>query len=86
MKIDKFNMSAKKLGEIEVSDSVFGVEFNGPLVHQEWWRSWPTKGRAQRAPSRAVKFAAEARSLGGRRAPAGQDRDPYALLNGRAAA
>ena len=34
MKIDKFNMSAKKLGEIEVSDSVFGVEFNGPLVHQ----------------------------------------------------
>lgn len=34
MKIDKFNMSAEKLGQIEVNDGVFGVEFNGPLVHQ----------------------------------------------------
>lgn len=34
MKIDKFNMEAKKVGEIEVSDAVFGVEFNEALVHQ----------------------------------------------------
>ncbi len=34
MKIDKFNMSAEKVGQIEVSDAVFGVEFNSPLVHQ----------------------------------------------------
>ena len=33
-KLSVNNMSGEITGEIELSDAVFGVEFNGPLVHQ----------------------------------------------------
>lgn len=34
MNLDVFNTSAKKTGSIEVSEKVFGCEYNEPLVHQ----------------------------------------------------
>ena len=34
MKVDVFNISAKKVGTMELSDAVFGQEYNEPLVHQ----------------------------------------------------
>lgn len=34
MKVDVFNISAKKVGTMEVSDAVFAQEYNEPLVHQ----------------------------------------------------
>lgn len=34
MKVDVFNISAKKVGTMELSDAVFAQEYNEPLVHQ----------------------------------------------------
>ena len=34
MKLNKYNMNAEKIGEIEISDAIFGAEFNEALVHQ----------------------------------------------------
>lgn len=34
MKVDVFDISAKKVGTMELSDAVFGQEYNEPLVHQ----------------------------------------------------
>ena len=34
MKVNVLDIKAKKVGEIELSDSVFGVEYNEPLIHQ----------------------------------------------------
>ena len=34
MKLNKYNMNAEKIGEIEISDVVFGAEYNEELVHQ----------------------------------------------------
>lgn len=34
MKIDVFNISAKKVGTMELNDNVFGQEYNEALVHQ----------------------------------------------------
>lgn len=33
-KMSVYNLSGEVTGEIELSDAVFGVEFNGPVVHQ----------------------------------------------------
>ena len=32
MKVNVLDIKAKKVGEIELSDSVFGVEYNEPLT------------------------------------------------------
>ncbi len=34
MKVDVFDISAKKVGTMELSDAVFAQEYNEPLVHQ----------------------------------------------------
>lgn len=34
MKVDVFNISAKKVGTMDLSDAVFAQEYNEPLVHQ----------------------------------------------------
>lgn len=34
MKQDVFNMAGKKIGSVEVNDSVFACEYNGALIHQ----------------------------------------------------
>lgn len=34
MKVNVLDIQAKKVGEIELNDGVFGVEYNEPLIHQ----------------------------------------------------
>ena len=34
MKVNVLDIKAKKVGEIELNESVFGVEYNEPLIHQ----------------------------------------------------
>ena len=34
MKVNVLDIKAKKVGEIELSESVFGVAYNEPLIHQ----------------------------------------------------
>ena len=34
MKVNVIDMNAKKVGDIELNESVFGVEYNEPLIHQ----------------------------------------------------
>ena len=33
-KVKVFDMSAKEVGEIELNDQIFGVEYNEPLIHE----------------------------------------------------
>ena len=33
-KVDLFNMSGQRVGDLELSDSVFGVEVNEAVLHQ----------------------------------------------------
>ena len=86
MKIDKFNMSAEKLGQIEVNDGVFGVEFNGPLVHQVVVAQMANKRQGTKSTLTRSEVRGGGKSPGGRRAPAGQDKALSALPSGRAAA
>lgn len=34
MKVNVLDIKAKKVGELELNDAVFGVEYNEPLIHQ----------------------------------------------------
>ncbi|MGN0788677.1 MAG: 50S ribosomal protein L4, partial [Christensenellales bacterium] len=34
MKIDVFNLEAKKVGDMELNEAVFGQEYNEALIHQ----------------------------------------------------
>ena len=34
MKVNVLDIQAKKVGEIELNEGVFGVEYNEPLIHQ----------------------------------------------------
>ena len=70
MKVDVFNISAKKVGTMDLSDAVFAQEYNEPLVHQVV----------------AAKFAEAASNLGDRKARVVQDRALSVVLSGPAAA
>ena len=43
------NMAGTQVGEVELSEAVFGIEPNQTVVH-EVVTTWPTAGRAPRAP------------------------------------
>ena len=44
MQTKVFDMAGKQVGEIELSDAIFGIEPNESVVHD-----WPTAVRARRA-------------------------------------
>ena len=44
-----FNMAGKQVGEIELSDAIFGIEPNQAVVHDVVKNHWPTCVRALRA-------------------------------------
>ena len=45
------NMAGTQVGEVELSEAVFGIEPNQTVVHEVVKNpTWPTAGRAPRAP------------------------------------
>ena len=54
MQTKVFDMAGKQVGEIELSDAIFGIEPNAAVVHDSemlYKRTiWPTAVRARRAP------------------------------------
>ena len=50
MQTKVFDMAGKQVGEIELSDAIFGIEPNEAVVHDVVKNIWPTAVRARRAP------------------------------------
>ena len=69
-----FDVSGKKVGEIDLSDAVFGIEPNAVVMHEVVVRS----------PE--ARFPAAAKSPGDKKAPAMRDRVPPVLPSGLTAA
>ena len=44
------NMAGTQVGEVELSEAVFGIEPNQTVVTRWSRTTWPTAGRAPRAP------------------------------------
>ena len=74
-KVKLYNVAGEAAGEIELNDSVFGVDYNEAVIHQAVVRQMANE---RRTPRSARKSAAAARSLGNRRAPAVPESDPSA--------
>ena len=65
-----FNMAGEKIGEIELSEAIFGIEPNKNVCTTASRTILPTAVRAPRAHSPRVRFPTPPRSPGARRAPA----------------
>ena len=64
-----YNISGAKVGEMELSENIFGQELNVPAMHAHVKAISQISVRALRALRPARKFPAAAKSPGGRRAP-----------------
>ena len=60
-----YNISGAKVGEMELSENIFGQELNVPAMHA-YVKAYLAN---QRQGTQSVKFPAAAKSPGGRRAP-----------------
>ena len=49
-KTNVYDMTGKQVGEIELSEAVFGIEPNEAVVHDVVKTTWPTAGRAPSPP------------------------------------
>ena len=86
-KTNVYDMTGKQVGEIELSEAVFGIEPNASVVHDVVKNHLANcRQGTQSTLTRAEVSEAAALSRGARRAPAAQDRAPSALPSGRTAA
>ena len=70
-KVSTYNITGAQTGEIELNDSVFGVEVNEALCVRPFSVSSPTSAWAHIPPKLAASFAVVAESLGNKKEPAG---------------
>ena len=65
-----FNMAGEKIGEIELSEAIFGIEPNKNVLHDCVKNHLANCRQGTRAHSPRVRFPTPPRSPGARRAPA----------------
>ena len=82
MKTNVYDMNGKQVGEVELSEAVFGIEPNESVVHEVVKNHLPNC--SQRTPSALPR--AEVSGRGARRVPATPGRAAPALRSGRTAA
>ena len=70
-KVDVYDLNNEKVGELELSDAVFGAEVNEHLLYEACATTWRAS-EADGKTKNAGKWRVRARSCGGRRARAGR--------------
>ena len=76
-------MSGKVVGDIALSDAVFGIEPNSVVMHAAVVNYLANQRQGTQS---TLKSEAAAANPGDRKAPATRDRDPSGLLSGDTAA
>jgi len=85
-KANVFNMAGQQVGEIELSEAVFGVEPNQAVVHEVVKNHLANCRQGTQSALTVPRSPAAARSPGVRRAPAMPARVPPVLPSGLTAA
>ena len=80
-KVTVYDMTGKSVGEMNLSDAVFGIEPNAAVMHAAVVNYLAN----QRQGTQSTLTRAEVRGGGDRRAPDMQDRVPSALPSGHTA-
>ena len=70
-KVSVYNLEGQAVGEMELSDAVFGAPVTKRCCIRRSSCIWPTSARARRPPRPAARSGAAAASRGAKRAPAG---------------
>ena len=70
-KVSTYNIAGVQTGEMELNDSVFGVEVNEAVMRQAVLRQLPMNAWAHMLLKREVSYAAAAENLGNKKEPAG---------------
>ena len=66
----KYNMAGEQVGEVELSESVFGAEPNGAVLHESVKNHLANRRQGTQSALTRVRSPIPPRSPGGRRAPA----------------
>ncbi len=66
-KVDVYNIKGEVVGDIYLSDDIFGVEVNTDAMHTAVVNHLPTHVRERNQPRPEVKYGAVAESRGGRK-------------------
>ena len=70
-KVSTYNIAGVQTGEMELNDSVFGVEVNEAVMRQAVLRQLANERLGTHATKREVSYAAAAENLGNKKEPAG---------------
>ena len=70
-KVSTYNITGAQTGEIELNDSVFGVEVNEAVMRQAVLRQLANQRLGTHSTKLAASFAVVAESLGNKKEPAG---------------
>ena len=74
-KVTLYNTAGAAAGEIELNDSVFGVEYNEAVIHRQWCVRWQTNASAPMPQRPEALYAAAAGNPGSRKAQAVPESD-----------
>lgn len=85
-KVKLYNVAGQETGEIELNDSVFGVDYNEAVIHQAVVRQMANERLGTHATKTRGLVRGGARSPGNRKAQAVPESDPSAPHCGLAAA
>lgn len=85
-KVTLFNTSGNEVGEVELSDSVFGIEPNVHVLHEAALMQRASLRRGTHKVKDALKCVAADVSLGNKKVQVVLVKAPFVLRNGKAAA
>lgn len=77
-KVKLYNIAGQETGEIELNDSVFGVDYNEAVIHQAVVRQMANERLGTHATKTRGLVRGGGRNHGNRKAPAVPELDPSA--------
>lgn len=77
-KVKLYNIAGQETGEIELNDSVFGVDYNEAVIHQAVVRQMANERLGTHATKDQRPCSRRRRNHGNRKAPAVPELDPSA--------